>query len=130
MALANAYKQFLAAPHPDLLASDASLVYVTTGTVFKGTDKISEHFKLTANKLQRQKQEPIAVVEGHNAVVLEVDTTIKFLTSGGAYLPGLDDNFISDRTVYLPVVSCNTATGQNDLGSTWEHVLPCVLHIY
>ncbi|KAH7031165.1 uncharacterized protein B0I36DRAFT_349280 [Microdochium trichocladiopsis] len=115
MALADAYKQFLAAPHPDLLAPDASLVYVTTGTVFKGVDKISEHFKLTANKLQRDKQEALTVVEGHDAVVIEVDTTLKFLTSGGAYLPGLDDNFLSDRTVHLPITHVVTFDSQGKI---------------
>lgn len=107
MALADVYKQFLAAPSPSLLASDASLVYVTTATVLKGADKIIEHFKLNANKLHADKQDVLTVVESHDAVVVEVDTTIKFLTAGGAYLPGLDDNFLADRTVYLPIVSPN-----------------------
>ncbi|KXJ92446.1 hypothetical protein Micbo1qcDRAFT_62067 [Microdochium bolleyi] len=115
MALADAYKQFLAAPNPSLLASDASLVYVTTGTVFKGVDKIIDHFKLTSKKLQTDKQEPLTVVEGHNAVVIEADTTIKFLTAGGAYLPGLDDNFLSDRTVHLPITHIVTFDEQGKI---------------
>jgi hypothetical protein len=34
-----------------------------------------------------------------------VDTAFEFISSGGPYLPGLDDNFLADRTVYLPIVS-------------------------
>ena len=36
---------------------------------------------------------------------MDVEITIEFLTGGGAYLPGLDDNFVADRVVTFPMVS-------------------------
>ncbi len=43
-------------------------------------------------------------IESDNALCLEVDTTLEFLTGGGAYLPGLEENFLADRIVTLPIV--------------------------
>ena len=105
MSLAASYKQFLAAPNASLLANEASLHYVTTTTTFKGTDDIVKHFKSFGVQLKKKKEEFLNVVEGRDpTIAVEVDTVIEFLTSGGPYLPGLDDNFLTDRVVYLPVV--------------------------
>ena len=45
------------------------------------------------------------MVEGRHALSVDVETTLEFLNGGGAYLPGLDDNFVADRTVTFPMVS-------------------------
>ncbi|KAI1137050.1 hypothetical protein F5Y05DRAFT_95767 [Hypoxylon sp. FL0543] len=104
MALAAVYKQFLAAPNSSHLADEATLHYVTSTTSYRGSAEITKHFNTSAKQLKKKKQEFLSVVEGQNAIAAEVDTVIEFVTSGGPYLPGLDDNFLADRTVYLPIV--------------------------
>ncbi|KAI1336415.1 hypothetical protein F5Y15DRAFT_206301 [Xylariaceae sp. FL0016] len=103
MALAAAYKQFLDVPDASLLADEAALHYVTTTTSFRGPADIIKHLTSTRNHLKKKKQEFLSSVVGTNAVVVEVDTVIEFTTSGTPYLPNLDDNFLADRTVYLPI---------------------------
>jgi len=102
--MAATYKQFLASPSPAFLAEDASLHYVPTTTSVKGAEQIFKHFALTQKQVTKKKEDILSVVEGHRALAFEVDTGLEFQTSGGPYLPGLDDNFLSDRVVYLPVI--------------------------
>ncbi|KAI1407485.1 hypothetical protein F5Y13DRAFT_126360 [Hypoxylon sp. FL1857] len=104
MALAAVYKQFLTAPNSSQLADEATLHYVTSTTSYRGPADIIKHFNTSAKQLKKKKQEFLSVVEGQNAIAAEVDTVLEFVTSGGPYLPGLDDNFLADRTVYLPIV--------------------------
>jgi hypothetical protein len=54
--------------------------------------------------IKKKEEKILDAVEASNALVVEVETTMEFVTSGGAYLPGLDDNFLADRTVTLPIV--------------------------
>lgn len=104
MALQAVYKQFLAAPEASLLADDAALHYVTTTTSFRGSANIVQHLTSLRNQVKKKQEEYLTVIEGQNALAIEVDTILEFVTSGAAYLPGMDDNFLADRTVYLPVV--------------------------
>ena len=106
MTLAAAYKQFLAAPNSSHLADDATLHYVTTTTGYRGATDIIKHLHTTRNQIKKEKEEFLNVIEGPNALAVEVDTVLEFVTSGGPYLPGMDDNFLADRVVYLPVVCC------------------------
>ncbi|KAI1446461.1 hypothetical protein F5Y02DRAFT_382993 [Annulohypoxylon stygium] len=112
MALAAVYKQFLDAPNSTQLSDGATLNYITTTTAFKGSDQIGKHFTTSAKQLKKKKQEFLSVVEGQNVIAAEVDTVIEFVTGGGAYLPGLDDNFLADRTVFLPII--HIVTFDND----------------
>jgi hypothetical protein len=105
MTLQAAYKQFLAAPSSSALADDASLHYVTTTSSFTGATEIIKHLASVRNKIKKKKEDALFAIENQHALALEVDTTLEFVTSGGPYLPGLDDNFLADRTVYLAVVS-------------------------
>jgi hypothetical protein len=105
MALQAAYKQFLAAPNSSMLAADASLNYITSTTTYHGATEIIKHLNSLRNQIKKKKEDPIHVVEGQNAIAAEVDTAFEFISSGGPYVPGLDDNFLADRTVYLPIVS-------------------------
>jgi hypothetical protein len=100
----STYKQFLTAPNSSLLAANASLHYVTTTTSYSGATEIIKHFSALRNQVKKKKEDFFDVIEGRNGLAAEIDTTLEFVTSGGAYLPGLDDNFLSDRTVYLPIV--------------------------
>lgn len=104
MALAAVYKQFLAAPNSSQLADDASLHYITTTSSYRGSAEILKHLNTTTKQLKKKKMEFLTVIGGQNAIAAEVDTVLEFLTSGGPYLPGLDDNFLADRTVYIPIV--------------------------
>jgi len=105
MALQAAYEQFLAAPNSGALAADASLHYITSTTSYTGATDIIKHLSSQRNQIKKKKEEPLSVVESSQAIAAEIDTTLEFGSSGGAYLPGLDDNFLADRTVYLPIVS-------------------------
>ncbi len=104
MAAAAKYKQFLASPSEALLADNASLHYLPTTTSVSGPQPIISHLRLANKQVSKKKEEILHVVNGSNAIALEVDTGLEFQTSGGPYLPGLDDNFLTDRLVFLPIV--------------------------
>lgn len=104
MSLQQVYESFLATPNIDALAKDATLNYVTTLATFGDSAQIIKHLE-SQRKLLRKKSEKIlnAIADRH-ALFLEVETVIEFLNGGGSYLPGLDDNFLTDQTVMLPIV--------------------------
>jgi hypothetical protein len=104
MTLQSTFKQFLAAPNPTLLADKASLHYITTLVTFNTSSEIIKHLGSLTRQLKKKEENFLDVVESENALAVEVETTIEFLTGGGAYLPGLDDNFLADRTVTFPIV--------------------------
>jgi hypothetical protein len=108
MALQAAFKQFLASPNTSLLADNASIHYITTLVTYNGPADIIKHVNSQGHQLKKKKEEFLDVVEGQDALAAEVETTIEFLTGGGAYLPALDDNFLADRTVTFPIV-CSSA---------------------
>ncbi|KAL2184247.1 hypothetical protein L209DRAFT_757648 [Thermothelomyces heterothallicus CBS 203.75] len=115
MALQAAYKQFLASPNSSALADNASLHYVTTTTSFAGATDIIKHLSSVRNKIKKLKQDPLFAIENQHALALEVDTTLEFVTSGGPYLPGLDDNFLADRTVHIAVTHIVTFNGDGKI---------------
>ncbi|KAG9238256.1 hypothetical protein BJ875DRAFT_63077 [Amylocarpus encephaloides] len=104
MALQRAYEQFLATSSPSLLADDASLHYITTLTSLHGSAKIGKYLKDQLHELKKKEEKVLDAVESPNALVVEVSTTLEFVTGGGAYLPDLDDNFLADRMVNFPVI--------------------------
>ncbi|OLN94341.1 hypothetical protein CCHL11_02965 [Colletotrichum chlorophyti] len=97
------YKQFLAAPNSSLLAPNATLLYITTTTTYNGPTDIIKHLNTLRNQVKKKKEDILDIVEGRDAVAAEVETSLEFVTSGGVYLPGLDDNFLADRTVHLAI---------------------------
>ncbi|KAH7022901.1 hypothetical protein EDB80DRAFT_695965 [Ilyonectria destructans] len=101
--MAATYKQFLAAPSSSLLADTASLHYVTTTTSFSGPTAIIKHINVLQKQIAKKKEDILNIVNGQNMIVLEVDTGLGFLTGGGPYLPGLDDNFLTTHVAYLPI---------------------------
>ena len=102
MSLTSLYEDFLRAPNAAALADKASLHYITTLTSIHDAPKVIK--QLTAQHLRKREEKIIDAVEGQDSIALEVATTIEFLIGGGAYLPGLDDNFLADRIVNLPMV--------------------------
>lgn len=104
MALQAAYKQFLTAPSSSALVDNASLHYVTTTSSFTGATDIIKHLATVRNRINKKKEDALFAIESQNVLVFEAETTLEFVSSGGPYLPGMDDNFLADRTVYLPIV--------------------------
>ncbi|CAJ2513347.1 Uu.00g014660.m01.CDS01 [Anthostomella pinea] len=104
MALATAYKQFLAAPDASLLAENSTLHYITTTTSFKGPADIINHVNASRKHLKVKKEDFLSAIEAQHTIAVEVDTTLEFVAGGGPYLPALDDNFLADRTVYIPIM--------------------------
>jgi hypothetical protein len=105
MSLSAKYQAFLARPSSGALAENASLHYITTLTSINTAPAIVKHFSVQEKLLKKRGEKVLNAIESSNAVSLEMETTIQFLNGGGAYLPGLDDNFIADRTVTFPTAS-------------------------
>lgn len=104
MALQAAYKQYLASPNSSFLAENASLHYITTLTTFHGSAEIIKHLNTQSKKLKKKDEQIVDVVEGTNSLALETELTVEFVSGGGAFLPGIDDNFLADRVVTILVV--------------------------
>ena len=108
MSLKSIYQSYLANPTSHALSDNATLNYITTLTTINTSDSIAKHYA-AHQKILRKKQETVLdVVESSNAISLDVETTLEFLSGGGAYLPGLDDNFVSDRVVTFPMVNARS----------------------
>ncbi|KAM7206970.1 hypothetical protein V8F33_000069 [Rhypophila sp. PSN 637] len=104
MAVQAAYKQFLAAPNSSALAADASLHYITTTTSIAGATDIIKHLGTLRGQVKKKKESPLYAIEGQDAIAIEVETALEFVKTGGPYLPGLDDNFLIDKTVIVPII--------------------------
>lgn len=103
MGLQTIYEGFLQKPTNQSLAENATLQYVTT---LKSIDKDIPHHLEDQNKniVKKKSEKIISTIEGPTAIAVIVDTTLEFISHGGAYLPGLD-SFIIDKVATLPVVS-------------------------
>ncbi|KAJ4363725.1 hypothetical protein N0V95_001041 [Ascochyta clinopodiicola] len=104
MTLINTYQAFLDRPSLGALADKAALHYITTLTSIHDAAAVIKHLQVQEKLLKKTKQKIVSVVEGRHALSVDVETTIEFLNGGGAYLPGLDDNFVADHTVVFPMV--------------------------
>lgn len=104
MALRDIYQRFLDLPNPISLSQNASLHYITTLTSFSQSTQIIRHLESQNKNVVRTKStNVISAVEGTNALALEVETVLEFISGGGAYLPGLE-NFIVDKVAIIPTV--------------------------
>lgn len=104
MSLSAKYRAFLASPSPGALAENASLHYITTLTSIQDSPEIVKHLTVQEKMLKKKDQKILSAIEGNNGLSVDVETTLEFVAGGGAYLPGLDDNFVADRTVTFPMV--------------------------
>lgn len=104
MALQSKYQHYLGRPTADALAPGASLIYVPTSVTITEPAAIVKHHSVQEQQLKK-KENFLNVVEGPSSICVEAETTIHFEEGGGTFLPGLDDNFLVDRTVSLPIVS-------------------------
>ncbi|KAF2277519.1 uncharacterized protein EI97DRAFT_432383 [Westerdykella ornata] len=104
MTLSAIYQAFLARPSSEALVDDASLHYITTLTSINTAAAIVKHYTVQEKLLKKRGDKVLNSIEDASALSLEVETTIEFVAGGGAYLPGLDDNFVADRTVTFPMI--------------------------
>lgn len=103
--LKAAYLNFLASPTVAALSTDAaSLNYITTLTTITSAISIVKHMSAHQQVLKKKQEVELSAIESENAVCLDIETTLEFIAGGGAYLPGLDDNFLADRVVTFPMV--------------------------
>ncbi|MBE7180806.1 MAG: hypothetical protein INR71_06285 [Terriglobus roseus] len=105
MTLLSVLQAFLRDPNTAVLADKASISYIPTLTTINEPTAIIKHLQAQGRQLKKNSESVLDAVEGSNALYLDTETTLEFVTSGGAYLPGLDDNFLADRIVTLPLVS-------------------------
>lgn len=108
--MASTYQQFLASPNSSLLAEGATLHYITTTTTVRGATEIIKHFTTLRNQVNKSGEQILETIDGKNVVAFQIKTSLTFITSGGPYLPGLDDNFLADLEVHLPIVRHHRAT--------------------
>lgn len=104
MSLKAIYERFLADPNSAALSPDVSLNYITTTTVFNGADAVLKHLSSQQKIVKKKSDKTLSAIEATGALVLDVETTLEFVSGGGAYLPSLDDNFLADRVVTFPTV--------------------------
>lgn len=69
--------------------------------------------------MEKKTEKVISSFETNDSLVIEMETTIEFKTSGGLYLPGLDDNFLSDQTVTFALVSPPTPEIRYSAETSW-----------
>ncbi|KAL4916673.1 hypothetical protein BDW62DRAFT_102321 [Aspergillus aurantiobrunneus] len=120
MSLKDVYQRFLAAPSSAPLASDVSLIYITSTTEFKGADKVIKHLTKQQD-VKVNSQTVIDAVQGSNALSLDVDTAVQFVSGGGAYLPNLDETFLFDRVATFPTIHIVRFNSQNEIQSVRIH---------
>lgn len=112
--LLSVYQSFLASPNASALNNDASLNYITTLTTINSAAAIIKHHAAHQKVLTKREEKVLSCVEGSGALCLDVEITLEFNTGGGAYLPGLDDNFLADRVVTFPMVKHNRKKVHDD----------------
>lgn len=107
----DVYRRFLTDYQSASLASDLSLSYIPTTTKIEGADAVRSHLSKQHRIVQTKAQNILSVVEGTQALCVDVETTLEFENGGGAYLPSLDDNFLTGRVASFPTVGRAIAAG-------------------
>ncbi|KAF2099587.1 hypothetical protein NA57DRAFT_25417, partial [Rhizodiscina lignyota] len=103
MSLLSIYQQFLRTPNTSVLADNAAIYYIPTLTTINEPAAIIRHLQAQGRQLKKKSETALDAIEGASGLHLDTETTIEFISGGGAYLPGLDDNFIADKIVTLPL---------------------------
>ncbi|KAK5127069.1 hypothetical protein LTR85_008428 [Meristemomyces frigidus] len=101
--MASQYSSFLQSPNANLLTPDASLVYVTTTQEYTDATAILKHLQAQQKVVEKKEEKVLNAIESADGLALETATTLLFKNGGGAYLPGVDDNLLDERTVTFPV---------------------------
>jgi hypothetical protein len=104
MSLKDVYQRFLSDPRSAPLAPDVSLIYITSTTEFNGAEAVLKHLTKQQHIIKTNSQTVIDAVQGSNALSLDIETALQFVSGGGAYLPNLDETFLLDRVAKFPTV--------------------------
>lgn len=106
MSLQNQYQRFLASPSSNrsFIHDNASFHYITSGVSINSADAIVKNLQVEGREINKHVEKVISSVATADSLALEVETQFEFVASGGSFLPGLDDNFITDHTVTFPLV--------------------------
>ncbi|KAF8428381.1 hypothetical protein EV426DRAFT_340938 [Tirmania nivea] len=98
MSLQKTYFRFLSTPKTSTLSKGTvALHYITSGITVSG-EAIINHLINQHHVLEMKTEKVLSGFETMDSLVLEVETVVGFKSGGGAYLPGLDDNFLADQT--------------------------------
>ena len=89
--LKRAYQTFLANPNGASLNDHASLNYITTLTTINSSAAILKHFTAHEKVMKKKEEKELDAVENDNALYLETETTLEFLSSGGVCTDHLHD---------------------------------------
>ncbi|KAJ9271991.1 hypothetical protein DTO212C5_2072 [Paecilomyces variotii] len=115
MSLRSVYERFLADPASAPLASDVSLIYITTTTTVNEAGAVLKHLSSQQRIVKKKAEKIIGVVEASDSLCLDVETTLEFVDGGGAYLPSLDDNFLVDHVATFPTVHIVRFNAQKEI---------------
>ena len=99
------YQNYLSNPTLNALSDDVSLNYITTLTTINTAAAVIKHHAAHQKVLKKKEEKIMNCIQGADDACLDIEITLEFLTGGGAYLPGLDDNFVADRVVTFPMVN-------------------------
>ncbi|KAK5143712.1 hypothetical protein LTR32_004218 [Rachicladosporium monterosium] len=102
--MASQYTAFLNNPTAAHLASDASLVYVTTTTEIKEANAIIKHLQAQQKQAAKKGEKILNVIASQDGTCLETEITLQFKAGGGAYLPGVDENLLDEKIVTFPLM--------------------------
>ncbi|KAI9663645.1 MAG: hypothetical protein M1821_007135 [Bathelium mastoideum] len=99
------YSSFRSSPSTDALSDRASLIYVPTLTTINEPTAILKHLATQEKLLKKINERVLSSISGQDGgACYETEITIEFVAGGGAYLPGLDDNFLADRVATFPLI--------------------------
>ncbi|KAL3465292.1 hypothetical protein BJX64DRAFT_252823 [Aspergillus heterothallicus] len=121
MSLKDVYQRFLNDPRSAPLAPDVSLIYITSTTEFNGADAVLKHLIKQQHIIKTNSQSIIDTIQGTNGLSLDVETSVQFLTGGGAYLPNLDETFLLDRVAKFPTIHIVRFNSHNQIQSVRVH---------
>ncbi|KAF2209333.1 hypothetical protein CERZMDRAFT_107179 [Cercospora zeae-maydis SCOH1-5] len=107
-----AYLQFLQSPSTGVLASDASITYITTTTQIDEPTAILKHLAAQAKQVVKKEEKVLCTIEADDGCCVETQTTLSFRMGGGAFLPGMDSNMLDEREVTFPLTHVVTFHGE------------------
>ncbi|KAI5371063.1 Putative NTF2-like domain superfamily protein [Septoria linicola] len=108
---AGVYLSFLQSPSTGVLASDASIHYITTTTSINEPTAILKHIAAQAKQVVKKEEKVLYTIEGDNGCSIETQTTLSFRMGGGAFLPSMDSNMLDEREVTFPLTHIVTFDG-------------------
>lgn len=79
--------------------------FITTLITINSAEAITKYLARESSQLKKRVEKPLSAIENADSLVLEMQTEMEFISSGGNYLPALDDNFLTDQVAMVPIVS-------------------------